>query len=93
MNHTPIACTIALLFSLPAAACPGTFIRDSQNYDNRSADGSLETIEGVVRKGTRDEIVGYAIVEGRKYYIQLHAYLHAPADIRLAPGCKLKPYG
>ena len=82
-----------LLCASPALACEGLFLRDSQNYDNRSPDGHLETVDGLVPKGTKDDIIGFAIVDGQKYYIQLRAYLHKPADIRLAPGCVLKPYG
>jgi len=83
MRYSPFAGPTVLLFSLPASACPGVFIGDSQNYDNRSCDGHLETIEGRIAKGTRADIFGYVVVDGRKYYIQLRAYLHAPADIRL----------
>ena len=93
MRRWLLAGLIGSICASQALACEGVFLRDSQNYDNRSPDGHLETIEGVVPKGTRDDIIGYAIVDGQKYYIQLRAYLHKPSDIRLAPGCKLKPYG
>lgn len=72
---------------------PGTFIRNSQSYDNRGPTPGLQTINVVVPKGTQDTIVGYAVVDGRKFYIQYRAYLHDPADIRLRPGCRLGPYG
>ena len=75
-----------------ALACPGVFIRDSQNFDNRGATGALEKVDGIIPKGTRDEIVGYDVVNGRTFYVQLRAYLHDPADIRLKPGCKLEKY-
>jgi hypothetical protein len=85
--------TLALCaMTAPAIACPGVFIRDSQNYDNRDGTGALETVDGNVPKGTADEIVGYDIVQGRKFYVQLRAYLHDPADIRLKPGCVLRKY-
>jgi hypothetical protein len=92
MRAAGFAFAIGLAAATPAFACPGLFLRDSQNYDNRDASGALETIDGFVPKGTRDEIVGYVIVEGRKYFVQLRAYLHDPADIRLKPGCTLQKY-
>lgn len=93
MRSWLVAGLAGLSFASSAFACEGVFLRDSQNYDNRSPDGHLETVEGFVPKGTRDDIIGTAMVEGKTYYIQLRAYLHKPSDIRLSPGCKLKPYG
>ena len=78
--------------SASAEDCPGVFIRDLQSYDNRNNSNSLERIDVVVPKGTRDTIVGYVIVGGKKYYVQMRAYLHDPADIRLKPGCVLEKY-
>lgn len=75
-----------------AQSCPGTFIRDSQSYDNRNDTGTLDRVDVIIPKGTRDEIVGYTIVAGKKYYVQLRAFLHDPADIRLKPGCVLGKY-
>lgn len=75
-----------------AQSCPGTFIRDSHSYDNRNDAGTLERVDVVIPKGTRDEIVGYTIVAGKKYYVQLRAFLHDPADIRLKAGCVLGKY-
>ena len=84
----------ASIASMPAAAkdCQGTFIRDSQNYDNRTDPNKIEQVDGVIPKGTRDTIVGFMIVSGKKYYVQIRAFLHEPADIRIAPGCKLEKY-
>jgi hypothetical protein len=80
----------------PSLACaqsyPGTFIRDSQSYDNRNNTGTLDRVDVIIPKGTRDEIVGHTIVAGKKYYIQLRAFLHDPADIRLKAGCVLGKY-
>jgi hypothetical protein len=87
-----IAFAISVLATTPAFACPGVFIRDSQSYDNRGPSGALEKVDSIVPKGTRDEIVGYDIVDGKTYYVQLRAYLHDPADIRLKPGCELEKY-
>jgi hypothetical protein len=81
-----------LVGAASALACPGVFIRDSQNFDNRGPTGALEKVDGIIPKGTRDEIVGFDVVEGRTFYVQLRAYLHDPADIRLKPGCKLEKY-
>jgi hypothetical protein len=76
-----------------AQSCPGVFIRDSQSYDNRNDKGSLERVDVVVPNGTRDTIVGYTIVGGRKFYVQFRAFLHDPSDIRLDAGCVLGRYG
>jgi hypothetical protein len=88
---------IALQIAGPGPAfakpCEGVFIRDSQSYDNRNQAGTLEKVDVIVPKGTRDTIVGYDIVDGRKWYVQYRAYLHDPADIRLVkPSCKLEKY-
>jgi hypothetical protein len=82
----------AIVLAGSAHACPGIFVHDSQNYDNRGATGALEKVDGIIPKGTRDEIVGYDLVNGRTFFVQLRAYLHDPADIRLKPGCKLEKY-
>ncbi len=92
MKRLRILFTPLLLLATPVIACPGTFIRDSQSWDNRGPTGEIEKIESVVPKGTKDEIVGYVIVGGKTYYVQLRAYLHDPADVRLQPGCKLERY-
>ena len=63
MRRWLLAGLIGSICASQALACEGVFLRDSQNYDNRSPDGHLETIEGVVPKGTRDDIIGYAIVD------------------------------
>jgi hypothetical protein len=75
-----------------AQPCPGVFIRDSQSYDNTGEADTLVKVDVIIPKGTRDTIVGYEIVEGRKYYRQYRAFLHDPADIRLKAGCKLGKY-
>lgn len=87
--------SLAGLAVVPAQAkdCPGTFIRDSQNYDNRTDPNKIERLDSIVPKGTKDLIVGYVVVGGKKYYVQLRAYLHDPADIRLKAGCVLEKYG
>jgi hypothetical protein len=82
----------ASLGAPPAFACPGVFIRDPQSYDDRDGSGTLQTVDVIVPKGTKDEIVGYTIVGGKKYDVQLRAYLHDPADIQLQKGCVLKKY-
>jgi hypothetical protein len=87
-----IACEITFSAAALAGPCPGVFIRDSQSYDNRNAAGTLEKIDVVVPAGTRDDIVGYVVVEGREWFVQYRAYLHDPADIRLKAGCKLDKY-
>jgi hypothetical protein len=98
MKRTISVIVLALLptafASMPAAAkdCPGLFIRDSQNYDNRGHPDEIERVDGVIPKGTRDTIVGFMIVGGKKYYVQIRAFLHEPADIRIQPGCKLEKY-
>ena len=66
--------------------------RDSQNDFNRCDPGSLETSDVVAPKGTRDTFPGHTKVGGRKFYVQLRAFLHDPADIDPKPGCVLKPY-
>jgi hypothetical protein len=32
------------------------------------------------------------IVGGKKYYVQIKAFLHEPRDIQIKPGCKLEKY-
>ena len=78
----------ALIASSPALAdgCLGGFVRDSPSYDDRNNTGALERGDVVVPKGTRDTIVGYTVVEGKTFYVQYRAYLHAPSDIRLKAG-------
>ena len=90
------ALTIAAV-ALPGAAlaqtCTGVFIRDSQSYNDGDTPGSVVKVEGsVVPKGTRDTIVGYLILGGKKYYVQYRAYYHDPADIQLSKGCVLQKY-
>jgi hypothetical protein len=89
-----LAALSAAIATMPAAAkdCAGLFIRDSQNYDNRTNPNEIEKVDGVIPKGTRDTIVGFMIVGGKKYYVQIRAFLHEPADIRIQPGCKLEKY-
>jgi len=96
----PLSCVIPLTmlsaFGVPSAAiagdCPGVFIRDSQSYDNRNDTGSLERVDVIIPKGTRDTIVGYTIIGGKTFYVQLRAFLHDPSDIRLKAGCVLGKY-
>ncbi len=88
-----IALAALTALSTPNAAsaqtCSGTFLRDSQSYDDGPTPNTVENKNLVVPKGTRDTFVGYVIVAGKKYYVQYRAYFHDPADIRLKPGCVL----
>ncbi|MFI4975053.1 MAG: hypothetical protein ACHP84_10985 [Caulobacterales bacterium] len=87
---------LAAAFMAPGVAsaqtCKGVFIRDSQSYDNGDTPGTVVKMPVVVPKGTRDTIVGYVVIGGRKYYVQYRAYFHDPSDIRLTPGCVLGKY-
>jgi len=87
-----LALGVATAVASPALACPGVFIRDSQSYDDRDPSGALVKVNVIVPKGTKDEIVGYTIVGGKKYDVQLRAYLHDPADIQIQKGCVLQKY-
>jgi hypothetical protein len=96
-NHVRLgALIVALTAALPCAAlantCAGVFVRDSQSYDEGNTPGSVVKVPGVVPKGTRDTIVGYVILGGKKYYVQYRAYYHDPADIQLNKGCVLSKY-
>ena len=87
----------ALAAAIPGAAlaqtCAGVFTRDSQSYNDGDAPGSVMKVAGsIVPKGTRDTIVGYLILGGKKYYVQYRAYYHDPADIQLSKGCVLQKY-
>ena len=75
-----------------AQECPGVFIRDSQSYDTGNDPNVVERRDVVIAKGTRDLIVGYVMVGGKKYYQQLRAFRHDPADVRLKAGCILGKY-
>jgi hypothetical protein len=96
MRMLPRYLLTILVLIVPTSAwpqsCPGVFIRNSQSYDDRNTSGSLEKVDVVVPKGTRDTIVGYTIVAGRKFDVQLRAFLHDPRDIQLKPGCVLGKY-
>src|SRR5271168_4866594 len=83
-------------FAAPGAAiaqdCPGVFIRDSQSYDTHADPYSVERVNGVIPKGTRDTFVGYIVIGGKTFYVQLRAFLHNQADVRLEAGCVLGKY-
>jgi hypothetical protein len=93
---TLIAILVAMAVAIPCAAfaqtCAGVFIRNSQSYDDGNTPQSVVTVPVIVPKGTRDTIVGYIILGGKKYYVQYRAYYHDPADIRLSKGCVLQKY-
>lgn len=88
-----VSLTACLMPTLANAQdCPGVFIRDSQSYDTGNSPNVVERRDVVIPKGTRDVIVGYVVVGGKKYYQQLRAFLHDPADVRLKAGCVLGKY-
>lgn len=89
---TGLAAAILIPASALAHTCSGIFVRDSQSYDNGNTPGSVVKVPVIVPKGTRDTVVGFVIVGGKKYYVQYRAYLHDPADIRLDKVCALGKY-
>jgi hypothetical protein len=91
-----IGLAVLAALAAPRAAiaqdCPGVFIRDSQSYDTHADPSSVERVNVVIPKGTRDTFVGYVVIGGKTFYVQLRAFLHNQADVRLDAGCVLGKY-
>jgi hypothetical protein len=90
------AALAAAIVATPGAAsantCTGVFVRASQSYDDGNTPGSIVKVPVVVPKGTRDTIVGFVMLGGKKYYVPYRAYYHDPSDIQLSKGCVLQKY-